>query len=444
VKPRKRFWRQLRENLLRPKVDHDRLERCLHEVREQLPVPVFWLLGKAQSGKTSLIRALTGSTRGEIGNGFHPCTRTAQLFSFPQDEDCLLKFLDTRGLGEVDYDPSEDIQVLEDQSHLLIVVMKALDHAQQCVLEPLKKILRLHPHWPLIVVQTSLHEAYPLGDVRKPGSGPNGDGKPDCDRTEMEGPRAGCHVLPYPFGDPPYPPLVPADLSRSLAAQRDLFRAYNARFVPVDFTLPEDAYNVEFYGLDELWRAIEDILPLGLRGMLEEQEGARQPLRDIFFRTAHPHILSYSIAAGASAAMPVPFVDVPLVMSIQAKLFHTLASIYHQPMNGRLMAEVAGTLGVGYLARLGGRELLKFIPGFGSVVSGLYAAASTYALGCTLCTYFSRIQDGDVPDPKLLRKLYAEQLEEGRKRLGPYLKNWVRNPGAESGADASTKRVAGH
>ena len=59
-------------------------------------------------------------------------------------------------------------------------------------------------------------------------------------------------------------------------------------------------------------------------------------------------------------------------------------------MNRRLMAEVAGAMGVGYLIRLGGRELLKFIPGFGSVVSGLYAAASTYALGCTLCTYFSR------------------------------------------------------
>ena len=73
--------------------------------------------------------SLTGSSRAAIGNGFQPCTRTSQLYSFPETEDCLLKFLDTRGLGEVNYDPAEDIKVLENQAHLLIVVMRAFDHA---------------------------------------------------------------------------------------------------------------------------------------------------------------------------------------------------------------------------------------------------------------------------------------------------------------------------
>lgn len=428
---RKRFWPRFRESFLQPKVDDQRLEACLRAVRGQLPVPVFWLLGKAQSGKTSIIRAITGSTRAEIGNGFHPCTRTAQLFSFPQDDDALLKFLDTRGLGEVDYDPSEDIKVLEDQAHLIIVVMKALDHAQQCVIEPLRKILRTHPQWPVIVVQTSLHEAYPRALVHAATSQ---EATTAADTmTAVSTPWAGFHIVPYPFNTYPYPPHVPEDLSRSLATQRELFADYNARFVPVDFTLPEDGYNVESYGLDALWSAIEDALPLGLRGILQEKKEARQPFRDMHFHTAHPHILSYAIAAGASAAVPVPMVDVPLVLSIQAKLFHTLASIYRQPMNRRLMAEVAGAMGVGYLVRLGGRELLKLIPGFGSVVSGLYAAASTYALGCTLCVYFSRIQDGDVPDAAFLRKLYAEQMEEGRKRLGPYLKQLAKKPRVEIG-----------
>jgi uncharacterized protein (DUF697 family) len=432
VSTRKRFWPRFRESFLQPKVDDQRLEECLRAVRGQLPIPVFWLLGKAQSGKTSIIRAITGSTRAEIGNGFRPCTRTAQLFSFPQEDDCLLKFLDTRGLGEVDYDPSEDIRVLEDQAHLIIIVMKALDHAQQCVIEPLKKILRTHPQWPVIVVQTSLHEAYPRAVAHVAAN--RVEPIPDHDETtEVATPSAGKHIVPYPFASFPYPPNVPEDLSRSLATQRELFEDYNARFVPVDFTLAEDEYNVESYGLDALWTAIEDALPLGLRGILQEKKEARRPFRDMHFHTAHPHILSYAVAAGASAAVPIPMVDVPLVLSIQAKLFHTLASIYHQPMNRRLMAEVAGTMGVGYLVRLGGRELLKLIPGFGSVVSGLYAAASTYALGCTLCAYFSRIQDGDVPDAVFLRKFYAEQMEEGRKRLGPYLKQLAKKPRVEIG-----------
>ena len=32
--------------------------------------PVVWLLGKVQSGKTSIVRELTQATTAEIGNGY--------------------------------------------------------------------------------------------------------------------------------------------------------------------------------------------------------------------------------------------------------------------------------------------------------------------------------------------------------------------------------------
>jgi uncharacterized protein (DUF697 family) len=410
MKPERGFWAALHENFLTPKVSQEDLEQCLDRIRGELPTPVFWLLGKAQSGKTSLIRALTGSSRAEIGNGFRPCTRTAQRYPFPNEEERFLEFLDTRGLGEVNYDPSEDMRILEDQSHLLIVVIKAMDHAQQAVLVPLRKILKTHPAWPLLVVQTALHEGYPTTDTQ--------------------------HLVPYPFGQFPFPPQVPADLARSLASQRELFASFDTRFVPVDFTLPEDGYNVEHYGLDALWSAIEEALPLGLRGMLYQTRQARQSLRDVYFRTAHPHVLSYALAAGTAAGLPVPLVDVPLVMAIQGKMFHTLASIYGQQVSRRQMAEIGGTLGVGYALRLGGRELLKLIPGLGSAMSALYAAASTYALGRTLCVYFSHARHGDVPDSATLRKLYAEQYEEGRRRMRAYFEHLVANRGNHSGNSA--------
>jgi uncharacterized protein (DUF697 family) len=390
------FWKSLRQSVLAPKVSDAELERCLARVRKELPIPVFWLLGKTQSGKTSVIRALTGTSRAEIGNGFRPCTRTAQLYPFPNEEECFLRFLDTRGLGEVSYDPAEDMHVCENQAHLLLVVMRAADHAQQCVLEPLKKVKKAHPNWPLLVVQTSLHEAYP----------------------EPTTP----HVLPYPFGDSPLPATVPSQLARTLAAQRKWFAGYEAHFVPVDFTLPEDRFEPENYGLDALWAAVEDALPLGLRAMLRQEKQVRKSLRDVYFKAAHPHVISYSIAAGSAAIVPIPIVDVPLILAIQAKMFHTIASIYGQKMSKKRMAEIGSTLGLGFLARIGGGELLKFIPGVGSAAAALFAGASTYALGRTLCAYFSYALDGDVPDQKALRKLYAEEYEEGRKRLASYLK----------------------
>ena len=383
-----RLWTHVRA----PKVSDEELDRRLQRVRQELPEPVFWLLGKAQSGKTSIVRALTGSSRAEIGGGFRPCTRTSSLYAFPDETQHFVQFLDTRGLGEVDYDPVEDIRVLERQSHCLIVVIKAMDHALRSVLEPLAKIRKSHAHWPVVVVQTGLHEGYPSSGLR--------------------------HVEPYPYGQWPLPTSVPTDLARSLAAQRALFAEHKARFVPVDLTLPEDGLEPANYGLDALWEAIEDALPLGLRAMLEQN---RRSLRDVYFRTAHPHILSYAAVAGGAAAVPVPLVDIPLVLGIQAKLFHSVASIYGQELSAQRAAEILSTLGIGFAARMGGRELFKLIPGFGSAVAGLFAAASTYALGCTLCAYFSYALDGDIPDPAVLRKLYESEYEEGRQRMKDYL-----------------------
>lgn len=400
---RRRLWSNLREHLLTPKVSEPELEQCLRRLRSELPVPVFWLLGKTQSGKTSLIRALTGSTRAEIGNGFQPCTRTAELYSFPSVDECFVQFLDTRGLGEVEYDPTDDLGVIEDRAHLLIVVMKAMDHAQQSVLDPVRQILRAHPYWPLIVIQTALHEGYPTGTTQ--------------------------HVAPYPFDQEPWPDTVPTDLARSLASQRQLFEGYDAHFVPVDFTLPEDGFDVEHYGLDALWAAIEASLPLGLRGMLQEASEARRSLRDIYYRAARPHIMWYAVAAGGAAGLPLPLVDVPLVLAIQAKLCHALASIYGQPMNSRRMAEIGSALGMGFAVRLGGRELLKIIPGLGSAVSALYAGATTYALGQTLCAYFSHVQDGDVPDSAMLRRLFAAEYADGRRKLQAYFDTVKVRPG---------------
>ena len=132
------YWRRLREALLNPRVDDEALEAALREARARQPLPVLWLIGKTQAGKTSIIRALTGSETAEIGNGFQPCTRTARFYDFPIEAP-VVRFLDTRGLGEVDYDPGDDIHYCESQAHLLLGVMKATDIRQDAVFDVLRR-----------------------------------------------------------------------------------------------------------------------------------------------------------------------------------------------------------------------------------------------------------------------------------------------------------------
>ena len=210
---------------------------------------------------------------------------------------------------------------------MILVVVKAMDHAQQPVLDILRGVTARHP------------------------DGRSSCCKPRC--TKATRPAAMRHVVPYPYAEPPYPPAVPHDLARSLLAQRELFRDDRPRFVPVDFTLPEDGFEPVDYGLEQLWSVIEELLPLGLRGMLGQTPEARQAVRDELFRKAQPHLVAYAMAAGGAGAVPLPVVDVPLVLTAQAKMLHKIAEIYQQPMDLTRMAEIAAALGFGFLTRLG-------------------------------------------------------------------------------------------
>lgn len=384
----------LADAIFKPRISDEKLAEKVEAIKHTLPIPVIWLLGKAQSGKTSLIRALTGRDDTEIGNGFQPCTRTARLYDFPDTERCFIRFLDTRGLGEVNYDPTEDMQLFMQQAHLLMVVIKAMDHAQQAVLEALRAILKAHPEWPVIVVQTTLHEGYPSPETP--------------------------HLEPYPYAQLPWPETVPKDLARSLLKQRQWLADLKACFVAVDFTLPEDGYLPVDYGIDALWAAIEAALPLGLRGMFQAPEHW-QSLRDIYAQAAHPHILAYAVLAGGSEAIPFPMVSVPFVLSIQAKMMQTIASIYNQELNRQRYTEIASTLGLGYLLRWGGRQLIKLVPAYGTAVSSVYTAGVTYALGKALCAYFSSIRKGEVLDRAVFERIYADELKSGRELLTRYM-----------------------
>lgn len=380
------FWRELAHQVLFPKAAPDDSEDKLEELRHRLPIPVIWLLGKAQAGKTSIVSVLTGREDAEIGNGFKACTQTAQIYDYPATEDCLLKFLDTRGLGEVSYDPSEDLQQFQQQAHMLMVVLRAMDHNQSEVLSALHEIRKAHPEWPVLVVQTALHEGYP--------------------NREFE------HPQPYPFNDLDHAE-IPDDLRRSLQVQRAWFVDIpQVAFVAVDLTPPEEAYQPQDYGAEALWTALlDDSVPQAMRKIFAAMHSTG---KNRYTAAAHPHIIAYALMATAAEAIPVPLVALPVVLSAQAKMFQTIASIYDQALSYERFVEIAGLLGSGYLLRLGGREVLKLIPVYGTAVAAAYAGATTYALGHLLCMYFEHVREGKSMNQAEFERAFADNMERAK------------------------------
>jgi len=382
----------LKESIFSPKVDSQEIQEQLQTLKNSMPTPTFWLFGKAQSGKTSIVKALTKQNGIEIGNGFEACTKFSSKYPFPSAQEPFIEFLDTKGLGEIDYDPREDIEIFGQNSHILMVVIKALDHNLERLLENLREITHKQ-NYPIVVVQTTIHEGY--------------------EDIEME------HIEPYPFDQDTFRG-VPKNLKRSILKQRESFKEQGIdvkEFVVVDFTKVEDGYHNINYGLEALWDAIEDVFPYTIR------EFIMGSFNDIYASKAHPHIITHAILAGGSEMIPVPMASIPIVTSIQGKMLNSIASLYNQKLSKKVITELTTALGGSFLLSLLGRQVVKLIPVYGSVFNAIYSGAITYALGRLLCIYFNRTKKGEILSQEEIRTLFKEEFEKGKAFLKPYMQS---------------------
>jgi uncharacterized protein (DUF697 family) len=389
-----RLWDAVKRTVTGDSSPPPELEKTLAELRTKTPAPVFWLLGKTQSGKTSIVRFLTGAEDAAIGSGFRPCTKTSRLYQFPTADAPLLTFLDTRGVDEPGYDATEDLAAFDPTAHVIIVTVKATDFAQGNVRTALERIRAASRSRPVVLAITTLHETTP----RQP------------------------HPEPYPFGElatnphAPLPESVPRPMRECIDEHRRAFGDLFDHCVPLDLTKSDDGFAEPNYGGEQLKQTLLSVLPSAYRQTLLRLKEATDVLKDAHLRHALPVVMGYTSVAGTAGAVPFPFVDMVLLPGIQARMAHHLAEIYGQPMTTERLKEIGAAVGVGMVARTLARQAVKFIPFVGSAVGATVSAASTYALGRALCYYFEAVCEGHVPTPDALRKFYHEQYSAAEKQ----------------------------
>jgi len=367
--------------------------------RAQQSALVVWLLGKTGAGKTAVVSTLTGDPRAEVGQGFEPCTKTAAFYDVPPEAP-LLRFLDTRGLGETGYDPADDMVWCEQQSHLLLVVMQVADPAQDVVLGALREARRRHRDWSVVVAQTGLHRLYPKG-TSHPASYPY-TGGPD-DGTQASLPHA---------------------LRQALMHQRQRLEGLPGpppRFVPVDFTLPEDGFPPQDFGLEMLLRVLEDAGCSAFEALQRTRADAES---DLVRAKARPLIYGYGAAAAGAGAVPVPIVGIGGLASVAAIMLRTLAGRYQVAWTPHTFAQFSGAVGGGALSwwalRYGLREVLKFVPFVGTVAAGALNAAAgfavTVAIGEAACVWLAYRHRGLTAPTAEVRSAFANGLATGLRQ----------------------------
>jgi uncharacterized protein (DUF697 family) len=360
---------------------------------------VVWLLGKTGAGKTAIVATLTGDPRAEVGAGFEPCTRTAAFYDVPVEAP-LLRFLDTRGLGEAHYDPAGDLAWCEEQSHLVLVVMQVSDPVQDAVLHALRQARRRHPDWPLVVAQTGLHRLYPTG-TGHPAAYPYTGGAEDEAQAS----------LPHP-------------LRQALAYQRRLFdglRGPRPRFVPIDFTLPEDGFPPHDFGLDMLSGVLQETAPVAFEALHAARAEAES---DRIRAKARPLIYGFGATAAAAGAVPVPLVGAGGLAGVIAMTLRALAIRYDVTWTPSRFAQFSGAVGGGALAwwtlRYGLREMLKLVPVVGTVAAGALNAAAafgvTVGMGEAACVWLAYHRRGLTAPNDEVRRAFVEGLAAGLRR----------------------------
>ena len=378
-------------------LSNEQFERQRRELLKKTPVPVFWLFGKTGSGKSSIVRYLTGATQAEIGNGYRPQTRTSSQYDFPNTEEAIVRFLDTRGLGEVGYDPTDDLKHFDASTHVIIVVVRVMDHALQDIVEPLRKIRSARPTRQIVLVLTCLHEAYPF------------EQHPDPDPFDAQlAPKDGLGGQVSTVSQWAKSP----ELHRCLVEHEHRFAGLVDRIVPIDLTQPEDGFVQAEYGGKRLEEILIEVLPAACRQTLLHLDDIRESLQDLTEKQAMPMIIAYSSLAATAAATPLPWIDIPAVMGIQTRLIYLLADLYDQKMNAEMLLKMAGAAAGRLALRFAVKAPLKFIPFVGQTANAAMAFAYTFSLGKACCWYFGEIRNGNVPLPEELNTVWGEKLEE--------------------------------
>jgi len=364
-----RLWQALAKSSKDGKIEES---PGMAEVRESVKrtLPVIWLLGRTGAGKSSLIRSLTGLSAAQVGNGFEPCTRTADMFDFPESLP-VMRFLDTRGLGEAGYDPSDDLQACDKRSHVLLAVARLDDPVQREVTAAIAAVCKRRPNTPIVVVHNGAD-------------------------------------------------LIPDEQTRFRAREQiqQVFERAAGKKLPFVETilLPDQA--AEISGIEELVTQLDKIMPeVALLLARDERRDAERGA----FAGLRAKVLWYASAAGASDVAPV--VGAVTVPTLQAAMLRMLSRYYTVEWTRARMTEFTLALGAGVAFRFGAsyaiRQLAKLIPVYGqtagAAAAGTISFAATYALGRAAAFYLHRTKQGLAIDTEELRVLYTDSLRRARR-----------------------------
>jgi uncharacterized protein (DUF697 family)/GTP-binding protein EngB required for normal cell division len=193
----------------------------------------------------------------------------------------------------------------------------------------------------------------------------------------------------------------------------------------------DEEYTAKAYGLDRLSEIMNSVIPEAVQKTFVAVQKANLELKK---GRAQAVVATSVVAAAATGAVPIPFSDAAVLVPEQIAMLGGITAVFGIPIEkGTIAAIVSATIGTAGTTVLGKTivaNLIKFIPGIGSVaggvISGATAAALTAALGEAYIIIMVMICKGDLSiadlstdkGKKEVTKIFTEQLKVKRNHNG--------------------------
>ena len=206
-----------------------------------------------------------------------------------------------------------------------------------------------------------------------------------------------------------------------------------ASIVPVlaeDYNIDEE-YTAKAYGLDRLSEIMNSVIPEAVQKTFIAVQKASIDLKK---GKAQAVVATSAVAAAATGAVPIPFSDAAVLVPEQIAMLGGITAVFGLPIEkGTIAAIVSATIGTAGTTVLGKTivaNLVKLIPGVGSVVggviSGATAAALTAALGDAYIIIMIMISKGELSvsdlstekGKKEITEIFTNQLKIKRDKNG--------------------------
>ena len=192
-----------------------------------------------------------------------------------------------------------------------------------------------------------------------------------------------------------------------------------------DYDEFDDGYVVKAYGTDTLIEIMEKALPDELQDTLMYVQQANLESKK---KKAQAAVAAAATAAIAAAASPIPFSDAAILIPIEVTMLASITVAFgFDPNKAMLTTLISAVIGTGSTTLVGKTivsNLLKMIPGVGTVAGGVISGGTatllTTALGEAYIGIMTAMYNGEIKEndletsdgKKKLKKMFKEQLKK--------------------------------